>query len=317
MTSALPAGIPPLEETPFSREFILDALRNETALPSEAVAAGTIYAHAIEADIIDVLERARREELDEPSSRLLFRGIYILGGRRLPRAYRPMVAWLREPEGGAKQLLGDAVTEHLSQILAGLFDGDEQPLRDLMTAWDEDIDPFIRNAAMKALAFLALERRIDRAAFEAFLLRLDEEKLIPADGDVMWHAWMTAVGVLGVTSLQKRVRAAFADGRIDPMWSSERHFDGLLRDAITHPDDRTRLEIENMGYLEDVLAALQMFPDYDDDDSDGHDPFGPDERLSDWTPDTPAHNPFRDVGRNDPCPCGSGKKFKKCCLPTL
>lgn len=22
----------------------------------------------------------------------------------------------------------------------------------------------------------------------------------------------------------------------------------------------------------------------------------------------------RKVGRNDPCPCGSGKKFKKCCL---
>ena len=27
----------------------------------------------------------------------------------------------------------------------------------------------------------------------------------------------------------------------------------------------------------------------------------------------PAHNPMRDVGRNDPCPCGSGKKYKKCC----
>ena len=23
------------------------------------------------------------------------------------------------------------------------------------------------------------------------------------------------------------------------------------------------------------------------------------------------------VGRNDPCPCGSGKKFKKCCLPRV
>ena len=22
----------------------------------------------------------------------------------------------------------------------------------------------------------------------------------------------------------------------------------------------------------------------------------------------------RFVGRNDPCPCGSGKKFKKCCI---
>ena len=25
-------------------------------------------------------------------------------------------------------------------------------------------------------------------------------------------------------------------------------------------------------------------------------------------------NQYRNVGRNDPCPCGSGKKFKKCCL---
>jgi len=33
--------------------------------------------------------------------------------------------------------------------------------------------------------------------------------------------------------------------------------------------------------------------------------------------DSPAQlsqGPARRVGRNDPCPCGSGKKFKKCCL---
>ncbi len=28
----------------------------------------------------------------------------------------------------------------------------------------------------------------------------------------------------------------------------------------------------------------------------------------------PYRNPFRGVGRNDPCPCGSGKKFERCCL---
>ena len=28
----------------------------------------------------------------------------------------------------------------------------------------------------------------------------------------------------------------------------------------------------------------------------------------------PATNPLRGIGRNDPCPCGSGKKYKKCCL---
>src|SRR5437764_72891 len=30
------------------------------------------------------------------------------------------------------------------------------------------------------------------------------------------------------------------------------------------------------------------------------------------TPGAPAPNPYAGVGRNDPCPCGSGKKFKKC-----
>lgn len=28
----------------------------------------------------------------------------------------------------------------------------------------------------------------------------------------------------------------------------------------------------------------------------------------------PYVNQNRDIGRNDPCPCGSGKKFKQCCL---
>jgi uncharacterized protein len=316
MTSALPAGIPPLEETPYSREFILDALRNESALPSEAVALGTLYADAIEADIIDVLERARREELDEPSMRLLFRGIYILGGRRLPGAYRPLVAFLREPEERIVWL-GDAITENLSQILAGLFDGDEQPLRGLVTTTDPHVDPFVRNAAMKALAFLAFDRRTDRQAFEAFLLRLEEERLIAADDDIMWHSWVTVIGVLGVTSLEARARAAFADGRIDPMVAHERHFDRLFRAAIERPEDRTRLDDEQMGYLGDVVDALARFPDHQEGDWNDGGGDRPYERLSDWTPGMPTHNPFRDVGRNDPCPCGSGKKFKKCCLPTL
>ncbi|MHB9102388.1 MAG: SEC-C metal-binding domain-containing protein [Sulfuricella sp.] len=31
------------------------------------------------------------------------------------------------------------------------------------------------------------------------------------------------------------------------------------------------------------------------------------------------HRELPNVGRNDPCPCGSGKKFKQCCgkAPTV
>lgn len=30
-------------------------------------------------------------------------------------------------------------------------------------------------------------------------------------------------------------------------------------------------------------------------------------------PVQPVKNEKKDIGRNDPCPCGSGKKYKKCC----
>ena len=33
-----------------------------------------------------------------------------------------------------------------------------------------------------------------------------------------------------------------------------------------------------------------------------------------YTGDLPFIKEEPDVGRNDPCPCGSGKKYKKCCL---
>lgn len=38
-------------------------------------------------------------------------------------------------------------------------------------------------------------------------------------------------------------------------------------------------------------------------------------RLVEEIAQAPVENPDRHVGRNDPCPCGSGQKFKKCCMP--
>ena len=32
-------------------------------------------------------------------------------------------------------------------------------------------------------------------------------------------------------------------------------------------------------------------------------------------PQVPVTRAAPKVGRNEPCPCGSGKKFKRCCAP--
>ena len=99
-----------------------------------------------------------------------------------------------------------------------------------------------------------------------------------------------AVGdtVVATGATEAEVEAARADGRIDPEYSEPDWFKETLREAERHPDDRERLP-EVYGYLDDPVAALE------------------------WTREgfgEPVRNPFKDVGRNDPCPCGSGKKFK-------
>lgn len=54
--------------------------------------------------------------------------------------------------------------------------------------------------------------------------------------------------------------------------------------------------------------------DFHDEEADDH---GDDEESGPSTDDDPPLTPIRNLrtktGRNDPCPCGSGKKYKKCC----
>lgn len=320
MAQALPSGIPQLEETGHSRESIIDALRTSTETPSAEIAFGTLYAPAIEPDILAVLELALHEDLNTPDQRLLFRGIHILGGRQMPAAYGPFIGFLRGPPDRV-EMLGDAITETLAKILAGLFDGDDAPLRGLIT--DPKVDLFVRAAALRAMGTLCFDRRIGRRIFAAFLCELDEEGLLSKKDDVLWVAWMNVIAVLGMADMTPRVRAAFADGRIPSDMAGEDNFDRLLHEALERPDDRERLAGQEMGTIKDVLAELETWPAWNDPTADDLDADEmTDDDLLEWVAEDlvtdlaprPVHNPFRGVGRNDSCPCGSGKKFKKCCL---
>jgi hypothetical protein len=89
------------------------------------------------------------------------------------------------------------------------------------------------------------------------------------------------------------------------------------------------VDISIAGDLEDVEIDLGFRkrrvtprPVYDDDDDDLEDMFDEDEVEPPPMSDAEALRlamavmpSFPKIGRNEPCPCGSGKKYKKCCLP--
>ncbi|VAW29413.1 hypothetical protein MNBD_BACTEROID07-163 [hydrothermal vent metagenome] len=81
-------------------------------------------------------------------------------------------------------------------------------------------------------------------------------------------------------------------------------------DAVKkHLDDS-----ESMNYKRDIISVFKM---YDDIKSWGSDDSTADD-IRDENIDIPGDmkpvNTGKKPGRNDPCPCGSGKKYKKCCM---
>jgi hypothetical protein len=290
-------------------EGYLHAVATERKLPNLAVGICTLRIEESAPKLRAVLLRAADgETLSDDESLLLFRGIHILGAARDRQACQPLLRLLRRPFDEVDALLGDTVIESLANIVTGVFDDDIDALFALII--DRSIDGFIREASFGAATFLAWERRIERVRFQEFLARFHAER--PAeDGDQAWAGWLQAIALLGLRDLVPLVDGAFREERIPEEWIDRAQFDEDLAAAERAPDDIDRFTQNNLGYIEDVLVSLDWV-------RGAEDVFDEDGEEAPWTdfayPNEPVRNPWRHVGRNDPCPCGSGKKAKKCCL---
>ncbi|WP_210250595.1 DUF1186 domain-containing protein [Bradyrhizobium paxllaeri] len=289
-------------------EDYLHAVATQRKLPDFAIGICVLRIEESAPILRTLLERAADGAiLSDDESLLLFRGIHILGGARDSKACQPLLRLLRLPTPDLDDLLGAAVTEGMAKIVAGVFDGDTDALFALMV--DSSIDEFVRQALFGAATFLAWERRIDRDRLQEFLVRFYETR--PAeDGDQAWAGWLQAIALLGLRDLVPLVDTAFREDRIPEEWIDRAQFDEDLAGAERAPDDIDRFTQVNLGYIEDVLDALAWTRGSEDDVFEEGD-----ETWADLAyPNEPVRNPWRHVGRNDPCPCGSGKKAKKCCL---
>lgn len=86
-------------------------------------------------------------------------------------------------------------------------------------------------------------------------------------------------------------------------------------DIIAEAFHQDAVDLSVMGDFEDVEIDLGLKterttppPKLGFFDDDGEDYFAPVEKVTQVVRSGPK------IGRNDPCPCGSGKKYKKCCL---
>lgn len=242
--------------------------------------------------------------------RAIFLIVHILGELGEQTAFAPLTDMLACRREGAWSILGDATTESLQKILISVFDGDVDRLRRLME--NAEAYEYFRYAAFGAWTYFVATGRIDRADAERFLS--DALKMLrPQDEHLVWYAWAEAVARLGFTDLKGRVRNAFDLGWISTEIMTFDKFEDAVDRASRSGDLVAFIAAEDLYPFTDTIGVLSTWHRYSEEylrerkkvEQQPSNPF---------TTVEPASNPYRDVGRNDPCPCGSGKKFKKCCL---
>ena len=243
----------------------------------------------------------------------LFFIFHLLGEWREKAAYRPLARLLRLPRRDVDAIFGDGITTTTHRVMAAVFDGDPQPLYDIVL--DPNADEFIRAGMCETLAMVTVRGELDRAVAGRFLRDAFME-LRPQAECYVWVGWQSAIAMLGMSDLKLLVKKAFDRGFIDRHVLGFDHFEEDLRHGIDHPgeprlpDDR---DSTLFGDTVEELSGWYCFTELYREDQER------------WQRRAEAHlarsqrvqNPFKGVGRNDPCPCGSGKKFKKCCLATV
>ncbi len=237
----------------------------------------------------------------------LFFIFHLLGEWREKSAYWPLTVFLRLPGDVLDTILGDCITETTNRVMAAVFDGDPDPLYDIIR--DSEADEFVRAKMIQTIAMLTRRGELPRDATAAFL-RDCFSQLEPQQDCYVWNGWVDAVTWLGLTELKPLVKEAFLRRSIDPMWLTFSNFEADLQYTVDHPDAEPLHADGDLTLFGDTITELSGWV--------GSEPKLPPIEMPNWgrldSLGMPHRDPLRKVGRNDPCPCGSGKKFKKCCL---
>jgi hypothetical protein len=286
---------------------VLEGLSEPEKLPVEAIRAAQADRAVMAPVLLRYIDDFLSSEGEGANASVLFFAFHLLGEWREKSAYRPLARFLRLPGDILDTIIGDCITVTPHRVMAAVFDGDPAPLYEIIR--DPEADEYVRSRMCHTIVMLTRSGDLPRPATAAFL-RDCYAQLEPQLDCYVWHGWLDAVAWLGLTELKPLVQQAFSRGSIDPGWLSFEDFEKDLEQAVAHPEAEPLVPDGDLTLFGETIAEMSGWACFK--------PKAPSIAKSRWSLldslGTPHREPLRNVGRNDPCPCGSGKKFKKCCL---
>lgn len=259
---------------------------------------------------------------DDENYLLHIYALFLLAAWRDPRSYAPMVALGYLSEENLDLVLGDVLTDGYERCLASVCDADVQPLQAFFE--DSQGSHWARMAALEAIKVLVLERDYARDDLIQYLATQGDVQAAHLQlPDTMRREMELLDCIVNVAcdiaayEIQERIDSWFTGGLINSGLKEQSSVHRLL--GRSFDDLATHARESGRGYVRDVEKEMAWWTVFAPER-----PVAPAPTL-DALPasDPPRHStpaqvyiPVRNtpkIGRNDPCPCGSGKKYKKCC----
>ncbi|MBP7523028.1 MAG: DUF1186 domain-containing protein [Leptothrix sp. (in: Bacteria)] len=299
--------------------------------PAETVRWALEQREALTPHFLALLERVARDPAaasEEDGD--LFNWAYVyLAVWRDQRAWEPLLTLLRQPTQAIDELLGDMVHECYGRALASVCPGDVAALRTL--ALDESLSVWNRIAVLDAWRLRVQLADAPLAELEDVLLTLGERcaaEMLSAteagqghDEAILLADVVCAAGKLQSQRLQPAICGWFDEELVDPMTIRRDTYERDMRRGPAQPEvgDVDRHD----RFIDDPVAETRWWGCWSERSKASLQSTQP------WPQPVPRPSPAplsrveapapatyvrteQKVGRNDPCPCGSGKKYKKC-----
>jgi len=253
--------------------------------------------------LYEAIEKAVKEKDNLEDKYLLhFYAMYFLGEFQDKNAFPKLMELASLPSGILDYLIGDGITEGLSDILYNTYNGNLELLKE--TIWNEDVDDFARSAMLSVMGQLYLDGTLAKEEWQSFIKEIVYHEA--CIGDYIYAALASAICQCHMVDMLPDIRYLYKRDLIDEMVIG--NYDDCVDDMFQYRKNELFFCKNSMNTAE-ILKSWAMFTDNEKTISNKQD-------YNDFIKELQIEEVRKNLktGRNDPCPCGSGKKYKNCCL---
>lgn len=249
------------------------------------------------------IEKVLMEGIPEDDEyELPFYALFLLAELRDREFFPKIVEFISLPDDVLDDLVGDTITEGMKEVLYYTYNGDIELLKQVVE--DETVNEYVRAEALYVMGQLYLDGDLGEAEWKEFI-----KKNIYAAEDYNFvnNGLATVICRCHFVDMLPEIRYMLEHELMEEMCMGE--YDSCVDEMFQYKDDEKNFcELE--WHAADHLRNWSMF-----DNTSKKTPKKNDfDKLVRNVMREEQKSSSRKIGRNDPCPCGSGKKYKHCCL---